>query len=205
MRTYDKHVYIYLKEKSRACSTRPQKKIREIDRGYKDRCQIYLYINLSYISTTDADTHCHKDALNTEYAKNFIKSMLLPYARNQNAHAWHRWWQTCHRNAYICPYRQFKTQSNKDEYKNTKHATGALKRDYNACKTIKPLLPKQRKIKVYGHISPDYQGRIRCLLSGGILDLQKYLSWITITNESKGVWVRGFQKPCSFGAKASLS
>lgn len=96
-------------------------------------------------------------------------------------------------------------KATKMEHKNTKHATGALKRDYNACKTIKPLLPKQRKIRVRGHISPDHQGHIRCLLSGGILDLQKYLSWITITNESKGVWVRGFQKPCSFGAKASLS
>ena len=87
MRIYDKHVYLHLKEKSRACFTRPQKKIIEIDRGYKDRCQIYLYINLSYISTTYADTHCHKDTLNTEYTKNFIKSMLLPYTRNQNAHA----------------------------------------------------------------------------------------------------------------------
>ena len=121
--------------------------------------------------------------------------MLLPYARNQNAHAWHRWWQTCHRNAYICPYRQFKTQSNKDEHKNTKRATGALKRDYNACKTIKPLLPKQRKIRVHGHISPEHQGHIRCLLSGGILDLQKCLLWITIISESKGVWVRGCGKP----------
>ena len=125
MRIYDKHVYLHLKEKSRACSTRPQKKIREIDRGYKDRCQIYLYINLSYTSTTHADTHCHKDTLNIEHTKNFIKSMLLPYTRNQNAHIWHRWWLTCQINTYKCPYRRFKTQSKEDMYNNTKRTTGA--------------------------------------------------------------------------------